>query len=252
MFVRQLQQTWIVFFLLLAGLSGCLSNDSSEGAIQLGVDITPNSDSIFEYYSDGERVSKSNVMVEFDFESTVSENDLRVFGIDTNDGRPAVTIDATVQTNISIEFYDHGTYNITAFAVDENNVNQSLVFSVPIELRIEWVQTDTTEPKTLAFDPRPVNEGIHPTMIEIRSVVENPTFIENQDASSQSVQITWNIVDELDDICQDLTAYIDDGDAKEWYTIHFNTYLLHELEVTYDEGQDNVDILHWITVVYDD
>ena len=252
MFVRQLQQTWIVFFLLLAGLSGCLSNDSSEGAIQLGVDITPNSDSIFEYYSDGERVSKSNVMVEFDFESTVSVNDLRVFGIDTNDGRPAVTIDATVQTNISIEFYDHGTYNITAFAVDENNVNQSLVFSVPIELRIEWVQTDTTEPKTLAFDPRPVNEGIHPAMIEIRSVVENPTFIENQDASSQSVQITWNIVDESDDICQDLTAYIDDGDAKEWYTIHFNTYLLHELEVTYDEGQDNVDIQHWITVVYDD
>jgi hypothetical protein len=115
---------------------------------------------------------------------------------------------------------------------------------------IDWTESNTRDPLPLIFDPNPVNGGPNPTMVEIQSTVENPSFLENLDSSSQSVQVTWNIVDELDDVCQQKTAQIDDGESDNWYTLHFNTFLVHELEVAYDDGQDMVDISHLVTILY--
>ena len=50
-------------------------------------------------------------------------------------------------------------------------------------------------------------------MIEFISVVENPSLIEDFEGG-QSVQITWNIVDEQNDICQKKTTEIAESIAN--------------------------------------
>ena len=35
-----------------------------------------------------------------------------------------------------------------------------------------------------------------------------------------------------------------------WKTLHFDTYGVHELQVTYDSGQDYIDVEHMISLVY--
>ena len=34
-------------------------------------------------------------------------------------------------------------------------------------------------------------------------------------------------------------------------TIHFNTYLLHDLSIDYEEGQDSISVNHSLFIVYD-
>ena len=103
----------------------------------------------------------------------------------------------------------------------------------------------------MTFDPKPANGGPNPKMIEVNSLVENPSLIEDIGNGGQSVQITWNIVDEQNDVCQRKTAQIEDGDSEIWYTIHFNTFQVHELMITYEEGQDNININLSIAIIYD-
>ena len=83
------------------------------------------------------------------------------------------------------------------------------------------------------------------------SNVENPPLIDNIGDSGQSVQITWQLVDELDDICQTRNGQINDGDTMLWQTLYFNTYMLHELLIVMDEGQDSVSVNQSVSILYD-
>ena len=87
-------------------------------------------------------------------------------------------------------------------------------------------------------------------MIEIESTVENPEQIQDFDGD-QSVQITWNVVDENDDTCQRNSDQIVNGEQATWTTIHFNTYLVHELIIENEEGQDDININQTVSIIYD-
>ena len=41
-----------------------------------------------------------------------------------------------------------------------------------------------------------------------------------------------------------------EGEEVNWNTIHFNTYELHDLTISYDEGQDYINIDHTILIQY--
>ncbi len=88
-------------------------------------------------------------------------------------------------------------------------------------------------------------------MIEIISNVENPPIIDSIGDSGQSVQLTWQLVDELDDICQTRNGQINDGDTMMWQTLYFNTYMLHELRIVMEEGQDLVNVNQSVAILYD-
>ena len=88
-------------------------------------------------------------------------------------------------------------------------------------------------------------------MIEIISNVENPALIDSIGDSGQSVQLTWQLVDELGDICQSRNGQINDGDTMMWQTLYFNTYMEHELRILMDEGQDSVNVNQSVSVLYD-
>ena len=242
--------SWVLLLLLFSSLTGCLSGDQSESSLSLNVVADIENTTLVETYSNGELVSVTNISVMYDFSQTTSNHPLVTFGIDPMDGRSPTTVDAGTESQIEMNFENHGIYNILAYAIDSNGGEQRINLTLRIDLMIDWTESNTRNPKALIFDPIPVNGGPNPTMVEIQSTVENPSFLENLDSSSQPVQVTWNIVDELDDVCQQKTAQIDDGESDEWYTLHFNTFLVHELEVSYDDGQDTVDISHLVTILY--
>ncbi|DAC56151.1 MAG TPA: hypothetical protein HA354_07595 [Candidatus Poseidoniaceae archaeon] len=241
----------LVTLLICSSLSGCLFSDDDASDIVLIISHDNAIGTIVETYSEGEFVSLTPVTVNIDFSETTSTNPLQTFGIESDYDREPITVDAITESTISVTFNSHGIYQLSAYAEDSlgNKINQSI--TVRVDLRIDWTETDTNAPRSLPFNPEPDNQGQHPKMIEIISNVENPSLVNNIGDSGQSVQLTWQLVDELDDICQTRNGQINDGDVMMWQTLYFNTYMLHELRIEMDEGQDSVNVNQSVAILYD-
>jgi len=154
--------------------------------------------------------------VSFDFSQTTSSLDLVKFGLDAMDGSEPMTIDASESSTLTHSFVEHGIHNVTLFAIDAAGTQNNQSASIRIDLRIEWSEQGTNEPMALPFNPTPNNGGTHPVMIEINSTVENPSLIQGISGGGQTVQFSWNIVDELDDTCQSKNGQAEDGNADTW------------------------------------
>ena len=247
------RSTSIVMLLIFASisLSGCLFSSDEDGSIELIVNYDSNFETIVEIYSEGDLVQTSPARFEFDFAKTTASKTIQSFGINPLDGRDAIEIDASNDSIVSIEFYEHGMYEVDAYAIDSNGVKTNQSIDLRVDLRIEWTQTDTNNPLALPFNPEPANQGKNAKMIEIISNVENPSLVNNIGDSGQSIQLTWQLVDELDDICQTRNGQINDGDTMMWQTLYFNTYMLHELRIVMDDGQDSINVNQSVSILYD-
>ena len=245
----QFRTGFVVIILISISLAGCFSEVEERSGLDLQVNYDSLNGTIVQSYSDGELVSSEFVTIIFDFSETTSDEDLSIFGIKIGNQTEQVEINAKDESVIPLEFKEHGIYELEVYAIDERDNRENQVLNIQVELRIDWVEMDTDNPKPLMFDPTPVNGGEHPTMIEIESTVENPDPIQEV-GNGQSVQITWNIVDEYDDTCQRKSDQVPNGDSVTWTTIHFNTHLLHELIVQYEDGQDMINIVQSISIIY--
>ncbi len=247
------RSTSLLMLLMLAcsSFSGCLFGSDDDGDIELIVNYQTDFGTIIETYSQGELTEKTPVTIDFDFSNSTASNSLQTYGINPFDGREPITVDAASDSIVSIEFIHHGLYEISAFAIDSkgNRINETI--TIRVDLRIDWTETDTNNPLSIPFNPEPNNQGQHPKMIEIISNVENPALIGSIGDSGQSVQLTWQLVDELGDICQSRNGQINDGDTMMWQTLYFNTYMEHELRILMDEGQDSVNVNQSVSVLYD-
>ena len=238
----------VVFSVLLLGaLSGCTFFDGSDDGFDLKIEFDSSSNTIIETYSGGELESLNGVSIDFDFSNT--ETHLQLIGVDKNDGSDSVEISPGDDSILTVNFLSHGKYNLTVYAISEAGVTEKLTTQISVDLRILWFENSTSEPTPLDFNPIPDNAGEHPTMIEVESEVSNPSVF-NDFSGGQSVQFSWTITDELGDTCQRNDREVSDGDSETWETIHFNTYLLHELGVTYNDGQDLIDIYHDVLITY--
>ena len=242
--------TLFVVLLLTMNLAGCTSEESSESTISLSVNHSADSGMIVESYSNGDITSTSSVIIDFDFSSTTADLELTKFGINLNDGTDSLEIDALNNSVISFEFYQHGWYNLTAYAIDEDGGQAEAIISIKMDLRIEWVEANTDQPQTLVFNPVPANGGASAQMIEVNSVVENPETFDEIISGGDSVGITWNIMDEVDDVCQKKSANIENGGSDVWDTLHFNTFQVHELSITFDDNQENINVEHIVSIIY--
>ncbi len=247
-----LKQLLVLALFCSATLAGCIGPSSDESMIDLVVDLETTSGTVVETYLDGELVSLDAVGISFDFSQTTSSLDLVKFGLDAMDGSEPMTIDASESSTLTHSFVEHGIHNVTLFAIDAAGTQNNQSASIRIDLRIEWSEQGTNEPMALPFNPTPNNGGTHPVMIEINSTVENPSLIQGISGGGQTVQFSWNIVDELDDTCQSKNGQAEDGNADTWSTVHFNTYLLHELRVVLEDGQDALNIQQTVLIVYAD
>ena len=234
--------------LLCCSFSGCIFSEDEPDDFELNVELSASSGVIVEKYVSGDLESINNPKIEFNFSSTKTE--IQKIGVDINDGSEPIELDGESNSTIIVEFTSHGKYNVSVYAVNSGNTKQSLTIPIIIDLRIEWVENATLDPKVLNFNPIPNNGGEHPQLIEIKSTVTNPSILEDF-TGGQSVQFTWTITDELGDTCQKNNAVVNDGEFEMWETIHFNTYLVHDLSVVYEEGQDPISIDQILLLTYE-
>ena len=239
----------VLALIACASLSGCLTNQKEDSKINIIVNADTTNAMIIEAYNDGNLVSKTNVFIEFDFSQTTATNELSIFGIDKMDGTESDEVAAENSSKIAMNFTEHGIYDVTAYAIDEKNNRENFTITITIELRINWQESDTNEPLPLPFNPVPNNGGENPSMIEIFSQIENPSLI-GGGIGGESIQLTWQIVDELNDICQTRNGQVNDGETITWETLYFNTYLQHELRVVLDNSQESVNVNQTIIILY--
>ena len=230
-------------------LSGCLSGEEEDIGMRLEFSLSTSEGTILHSYVDGDLVSVSDVSVEFDFSNSSSNNDIILFGINTNDSRDSIEVDAKESQTIVVNFSQHGVYEVSVYAIDNDDNYREESVVIKVNYRIDWSEYETNDPQVLPFDPRPPNNGQHATMIEVSSMVENPDLI-TEFGTGNSVYITWNIIDENNDTCQRYSEQVANGETITWETIHFNTFLLHELVVDNDESEDAVNLAHSIQITY--
>ena len=239
----------LVLVFLASSMVGCLSETQSVEGIDLIVHYENTNGTIVDSYIDGDHVSTTDVFLDFDFSKTISDTELVEFGIVFFGERPPISIDPNTDSIISVEFPHHGIHEIVAYAINEQNVQENHSIIIRIEQKIEWLESNTYNPKTLTIDTFPNNEGISPSAIIINSTVENPELIENV-GGGREVEITWSLVDEQEDACQGRYAVVHEGEQVNWKTIHFNTFELHELRISYDDGQDLINVNQSILIEY--
>ncbi|MFL2498655.1 MAG: hypothetical protein ACJ0HF_02460 [Candidatus Thalassarchaeum sp.] len=245
--MRQIGSILLVILFLSSAFAGCLSD--TQGAVTLVVNYEKTNGTVVESYIDGEHVSTTNVSLDFDFSNTVSEQRLVEFGVDPGDGRNPVSVDSDTATIITIEFSEHGIYEITVYAVDEQNRQESTTVVIRIDLNIQWSEYSTHDPSNLLIDPIPKNGGPHPSAIYIDSTIENPELIDNI-GGGREVEITWRLFDQAEEACLVRKGVVDEGESVNWEAIHVNTYEIHELRISYDDGQDNIDVNQLISIEY--
>jgi hypothetical protein len=233
--------------LLCGSSSGCIFAEDEPEGFDLIVNSSISQGTIVESYENGDLISAEYVYVEFDFSSTKS--DLKVIGFDLNDGSNPVEGEDVSNFKIVAEFNSHGKYNVSVYGINSDNVKETTVIEITIDLRIEWMEDATENPATLTIDPIPKNEGEHPLMFEIQSRVTNPSVLEDFNGG-QSVQISWTITDGLGDTCQRKDAVIEDGESETWETLYFNTYLIHDLDVLHEEGEDRIEVSQTVLITY--
>ena len=239
----------LVCILLSFSLVGCVSDTQPTEGFELIVDFENTSGTIIHSYVDGDLVSTSNVLLDFDFSNTVSSNQLIEFGIRLVHNGDTTFVNPDLTSQISIEFTHHGIYEIIAYAIGENGHEESKSIIVRIENEINWLESNTYDPKPITINPIPNPLGIFPASIIIDSTIENPVLIENI-GGGREVEVTWSLFDQQEDACQTKNDIIYEGEEVNWNTIHFNTYELHDLTISYDEGQDYINIDHTILIQY--
>ena len=239
----------LVCILLSFSLVGCVSDTQPTEGFELIVDFENTSGTIVHSYVDGDLVSTSNVFLDFDFSNTISSNQLIEFGIQLVHNGDTTSVNPDLTSQISIEFTHHGIYEIIAYAIGENGHEESKWIVVRIENEINWLESNTYDPKPITINPIPNPLGIFPASIIIDSTIENPVLIENI-GGGREVEVTWSLFDQQEDACQTKNDIIYEGEEVNWNTIHFNTYELHDLTISYDEGQDYINIDHTILIQY--
>ncbi|MEC8979185.1 MAG: hypothetical protein VX433_03740 [Candidatus Thermoplasmatota archaeon] len=243
-------QPMLLCLLFISSTSaGCLSNTPDGQNISLNVQYEQANGTIVESYVDGDLFSSSIETIRFDFSNTVSDQSLVKFGIDWPSEEIEISVNPDDDSMIDVVFSEHGIHDLVAYAVDENGNRAHIPIVIRMDLQMEWTETGTYEPSSLIIDPIPANGGISATSILIDSIVENPNLIENI-GGGRDVEITWKLVDEQEDACQNRNEVVGEGETSRWQTIHFNSFEIHELQVDYIEGQDLIDVYHTVIIQY--
>ena len=240
----------VALAVLSCSLAGCLGPQPQEDGPVLSVAYEATNATIVDTYEAGEFLAQTPAMLSFNFEQTASRGTLSLFGVDRLDGQSSVSVDAETSNSVTMAFDDHGLHRLVLYAEDERGRSTSII-TVRIELRIEWVETDTNEPLTMQMNTAPREGGVAASALFIESTVENPALIDNF-GGGQDVDITWSLLDETHGTCQRNQASVDDGDSATWRTVHFNTVDTHELVVEYEGGQDTLDVHHRVNVLHEE
>lgn len=233
----------LVFMLLTLPVAGCLSNES----VEIRVGLAQSEVVVVHTYQNGALVNTEAATVSLDFSGSTAAAE---YTVEASDGRDMIRHAPEEGAVVSLDFTAHGVHTLTASAIDASGRSATRVLTVHVNLQIVWTEEGTQSPSTLAFDPLPKHGGPMADYITIESVVSNPDLIQNL-GGGREVDVTWRLIDPLGGACQQHSDVVHEGESAAWNTLHFNTYEAHDLAVDYDEGQDEIDVLHTVIIAYE-
>ena len=227
--------------------SGCLGLVSDE-EIETNLIVTFDQDrlTIETVYEQRELISSSTATFVVDFSQTTSDVSIETFGINTDDGR-SITIDASKEKSISLDFEHHGAYSISVYVIDSEGVKLEQTQTLIVEQIITWTEEDTGNPESVFFETTPGNDGPSPSYFMLNSTVSNPAPL--IELNGRDVDVEWAVIN-VDGQCLGHREIIENGDSVTWNTLHFAPIEMHEVELTIHEGQDSVNVDHRIELRY--
>ena len=228
-------------------LSGCLGSVFNE-EIDTTLSVEANNEriTIETIYEQGELSSSSTETIEFDFSGSTSLVTIRTFGLITDDGR-SISVDASEETIIALEFEHHGMYDIELYAVDSQGNNLTSSKTIIVEQIVRWTEEGTGNPQSLFFDAKPGNDGTPPSYLILNSTVSNPSSI--IELNGRDVDVEWAVIN-VDGQCMGNREIVENGGSVTWNTLHFAPVDMHEIEMTIHEGQDELNIEHVVALRY--
>ena len=242
--------------LLSSMLAGCLDGNLETDLVYVDEPVYKSTNAtIVEVWEDGELVETTYPVLTFDFTNLSAPSPFVFYTVrGTNIDE---TVDAALTGIVEVEFKHHGLHTLDVIADYEDTSDERGDASrhlnevvVRIEKRIEWRESSTNEPLPMTLDTRH-EVGEHPaSVLVIDSTVANPALIANI-GGGQEVEVSWQLIDDTQEACQSQPGTVQDGDTASWNTVHFNTDEVHELRVTYEEGQDTIDVEHVVSIEYE-
>ena len=242
--------------MLSSMLAGCLGGNLENDFVYVDAPVYESTNAtIVEVWEDGELVETTYPVLIFDFNNLSAPSPFVSYTV--RGTHVDETVDATLTGTVEVEFKHHGLHTLDVIADYEDTSDERGDESrhlnevvVRIEKQIEWRESSTNEPLPMTLDTRH-EVGEHPaSVLVIDSIVANPALIANI-GGGQEVEVSWQLIDNTQEACQSQPGTVQDGDTASWNTVHFNTDEVHELRVTYEEGQDTIDVEHILVIEYE-
>lgn len=239
--------------MLSASLAGCLGSNQDDAKAPSPIDMVvyyeTTSGTIVEEIRNGQQISETGVELAFDFARTTSQNgQMKNFYVIPGDGTSQIQSNADESAEIRHTYMTHGLFTVFLGGIDDQGNDNNISITVRIEKQILWSEQNTDSPREMNIDATPDCECQLPEFIQIQSTIVNPQnfpFGGNQDT------VTWHLNDPNEEEKGTHTEIIGDEQDASWNYDQYNVITgIWILSVTIDQGTDNIDISHDVTVKY--
>ncbi|MCS5533823.1 MAG: PKD domain-containing protein [Candidatus Poseidoniaceae archaeon] len=238
--------------MLSASIAGCLGSDDSSkkdpSPIEMVVYYETTSGTIVEEIRNGQQLSEDGVELAFDFARTTSENgQMQNFYVVPGDGTSQLQVNADETAEIRYTYMTHGLFTVYLGAIDDQGNDNNISITVRIEKQIIWSDDNTDTPREMNIDATPDCDCGLPEFIQIESTVVNrdDIVLGGQDT------VSWHLNDPAEEEQGTHTEIIGDSQDASW---NYDQYNLMQgiwiLSVTIDQGTDNIDVSHDVTIKY--
>jgi len=239
--------------MLSASVAGCLGSDESSekkaSPVEMIVYYDATSGTIVEEIRNGQQLSEDGVELAFDFARTTSQNgQMQNFYVVPGDGTSQLQVNADETAEIRYTYMTHGLFTVYLGGIDDQGNDNNISITVRIEKQIIWSDDNTDTPREMNIDATPDCECEPPEFIQIAS-----TIVNRQDFpfGGNQVTVTWHLNDPEEEEQGTHTEIIGDEQDASWNYDQYNVMQgIWILSVTIDQGTDNIDVDHDVTIKY--
>jgi hypothetical protein len=253
--MAKVNEALILLCVLLSSiLTGCLADDDEASSpVTLIVYYENTSGTLYENWTNGQRISQTAVELTFDFARTsTTKGEMKMFSFTPGDGSAPVEIDASQSASLTYEYMTHGLFSATLGAEDSEGNVADMSIIIRIDSFMHWVEQNTDNPESMNLNTIPDCENCEgPTLISIDSQVTNPESV--LPVTGGTTTITWNLNNPDGETTATKTEPIADGQTKLWEHDQLGVTLgTWTLGVVIESGEDNINITHDVSIRYEE
>ena len=242
----------VTITLLSASLAGCMGDEDSSGEYSGPIDLIVYYDStsgmVETSENNGQAGQTTGVELSFDFADTTSDDgSITKIMIEPDDGSSPVEGDPSDNAVISYTWLTHGVFTVTLSAEDSEGNTHSIMVKVKIDMRIVWVDTQTTS-ASMTFDATPDCEDGDPLpdRITVSSTVSNPN-----DFFGSNSDVTWSLKNPSEEEIATSSGTIPNSGSETWdYTTRDLVEGFWMLDVDVAENGDSVNVNNDVIIAY--